>query len=186
MKKIIFVAMIFLCAVLSGCKTMQLYVESVDRYNPPEHFSYPMAVFSGKTTQFGYEIVDGKVYLDVEYPVQHDFWLPYRDPQVIEDIDLEARIDCECLQDKEKLSYFSATITVLDEKGENIEPYRTESKDWDFSFYFKKGTLPKKITVKYTACFVFDGKEKLFSYTAKLKRKNLSLLRLKLLNAFYM
>ena len=185
-KKIIFIALSLLCALLSGCKSKQLFVESVDHDNPPQNFSYPMAVFGGKTEEFSYEIVKGKAYLDVDYPAQYDFWLPHRNPQVIEDIDFETRINCACSQYQKLLSDFRASITVLDKNGKEIKPYRTDESDWYLALYFKKGSLPKKITVTYKATFVFEGEEKSFEYTARLNRKNMSLLRLQLLNAIYM
>ena len=185
-KKIVFVALLLLCALLSGCKSMQLFVESVDHDNPPEHFSYPMAIFGGKTTEFSYSYNEYKCNLDVFYPDQADFWLPHRKPEVIEDADLETRINCACGQYQDKLSDFKATITVLDKNGKEIKPYRTDESDWYLAVYFKKGTLPKKISVTYKATFVFDGEEKSFEYTAALKRRTMSLLRLQLLNAIYM
>ena len=185
-KKIVFVALLLLCALLSGCKSMQLFVESVDHDNPPQNFSYPMTVFGGKTGEFSYEIVEGKAYLDVDYPAQYDFWLPHRKPEVIEDIDFETRINCACAQYQKLLSDFRASITVLDKNGKEIKPCRTDESDWYLAVYFKKGTLPKKISVTYKATFVFDGEEKSFEYTAALKRRKMSLLRLQLLNAIYM
>ncbi len=185
-KKIVFIALSLLCALLSGCKSMQLFVESVDHDNPPQNFSYPMAVFGGKTEEFTYKIVEGKAYLDVFYPSQADFWLPHRTPQVIEDIDFETRINCACAQYQKLLSDFRASITVLDKNGVEIKPCRTDESDWYLALYFKKGTLPKKISVTYKATFVFDGEEKSFEYTATLKRRKMSLLRLKALNALYM
>ena len=137
---------------------MQLFVESVDHNNPPQNFSYPMALYGGKTSEFTYEIVEDKVYLDVSYPAQIDFWL----------------------------SNFSATITVKDKNGIELKPYKTEATDWYLAVYFKKDSLPKKITVTYKANFVFDGKEESFEYSATLKRRNMSLLRLQLLNAIYL
>lgn len=185
-RKEFFILMFALCALLSGCKSMQLFVESVDHNNPPQNFSYPMALYGGKTSEFTYEIVEDKVYLDVSYPAQIDFWLPHRKPEVVEDIDLETRINCACGQYQKLLSNFSATITVKDKNGIELKPYKTEATDWYLAVYFKKDSLPKKITVTYKANFVFDGKEESFEYSATLKRRNMSLLRLQLLNTIYL
>ena len=178
--------MFALCTLISGCKSMQIFVECVDHENPFENFSYPIAIYSGKTSEFSYKIVDSKVYLDVDYPSQHNYWLPHRNPEVVEDIDLETRINCACRQYQKEVSTFNATITVKDKNGVELKPYKTEVSDWYLAVYFKKGTLPKKITVTYKANLVFDGEEKSFCYTAKLNRKNMTLLRLQLLNAFYL
>lgn len=175
-----------ICALLSGCKSMQLFVEGIDHENPSENFSYPMAIYGGKTDEFSYEIVEDKVHLNVGYPAQIDFWLPHRTPEVIEDTDLETRINCACGQYQKVLSDFSATITVKDKNGVEIKPSKTETADWYLAVYFKKGTLPKKITVTYKANFVFEGEEKSFEYTASLKRRNMPLLSLQLLNALYL
>ena len=184
-KKIVKIALVFLCVMLSGCESMEMFEESVDRENKIENFSYPMAMNSGKTGEFFYDFVDGKVSLNVDYPSQRDFWVPTRTPEVERDADLETRIVCEIGKNRDKISALSLAITVQDEGGNEIVPYKTEADDDSCTLFFKNGTLPKNISVKYEAKIVFEGEEKSFCYTASLKSRNVSLFRLKALNALY-
>ena len=173
--------------IFVSCLSVQEYVEYVDFKNPPENIHYPKSMKSGKTMEFNYTCVDGLLSISVYYPWQDDFWLPRRKPEVNKNADLKTTIDFQW-GNKEtgaKISDVSAAIKVTDSTGTELIPERIEKGKSSYTWYFKKDSLPKEITVIYSANLIYDGEKKSFSYTAHLQQEKVPLWYLKFMNAMY-